>query len=191
MALLKIAQIGEPVLREKARELSADEIGSENIQTLIDDMIDTMRDANGAGIAANQVYEAVQICVIETRGNNPRYPYKPQIPLTVMVNPKIEPLDDEQFDNLEGCLSVPNLRGLVPRHARIRLQYLDREGNAQSAEYVGVSAGTFQHECDHLNGQLYVDKANPASLSTVENFARHHEAQAVAEATKVVERYGG
>ena len=72
MALLKIAQIGEPVLREKARELSADEIGSENIQTLIDDMIDTMRDANGAGIAANQVYEAVQICVIETRGNNPR-----------------------------------------------------------------------------------------------------------------------
>ena len=191
MALLKIAQIGEPVLREKARVLDLDEIRSDRIQTLIDDMIETMRDANGAGIAANQVYEPVQICVIETRGNNPRYPYKPQIPLTVMVNPKIQALDDEQFENLEGCLSVPNLRGLVPRHARISLEYLDREGEPQHGEFVGVSAGTFQHECDHLNGALYVDKANPATLSTLENFARHHEAEAVAAAIKVVERYGG
>ena len=192
MALLKIAQIGEPVLRERARRLSTAEIGSEKIQTLIDDMIDTMRDANGAGIAANQVYSAVQICVIETRGNNPRYPYKPQIPLTVMINPVITALDDEQFDNLEGCLSVPNLRGLVPRFARIHLEYSDRDGVAQSADYVGVSAGTFQHECDHLNGQLFVDKVtDPTSLSTLDNFARHHEAKCVADATKVVERYGG
>ena len=191
MALLKIAQIGEPVLREKARVLDLDEIRSDRIQTLIDDMIETMRDANGAGIAANQVYEPVQICVIETRGNNPRYPYKPQIPLTVMVNPKIQALDDEQFENLEGCLSVPNLRGLVPRHARVSLEYLDREGEPQHGEFVGVSAGTFQHECDHLNGALYVDKANPATLSTLENFTRHHEAEAVATAIKVVERYGG
>ena len=191
MALLKIAQIGEPVLREQARAVDPKIIGSDQIQTLIDDMIETMRDANGAGIAANQVYHALQICVIETRGNNPRYPYKPQIPLTIMINPQITPTSDEQFDNLEGCLSVPNLRGLVPRYAHINLQYLDRDGNSQSAAFSGVSAGTFQHECDHLNGQLYVDKAKPTTLSTLDNFSRHHEAQCVADATKIVEQYGG
>lgn len=191
MALLKIAQIGEPVLREQARAVDPQIIGSDQIQTLIDDMIETMRDANGAGIAANQVYHTLQICVIETRGNNPRYPYKPQIPLTIMINPQITPLSDEQFDNLEGCLSVPNLRGLVPRCAHINLQYLDRDGNSHSAKFSGVSAGTFQHECDHLNGQLYVDKAKPTTLSTLDNFSRHHEAQCVADATKIVEQYGG
>ena len=191
MALLKIAQIGEPVLREQARAVDPQIIGSDQIQTLIDDMIETMRDANGAGIAANQVYQALQICVIETRGNNPRYPYKPQIPLTIMINPQITPLSDEQFDNLEGCLSVPNLRGLVPRYAHIHLEYLDRDGNSHSSKFSGVSAGTFQHECDHLNGQLYVDKAKPTTLSTLDNFSRHHEAQCVADATKIVEQYGG
>ena len=192
MAILKIAQIGEPILRVPARELTAEEISSPEIQSLVDDMIETMRDANGAGIAANQVYQAVQICVIETRGNNPRYPYKPSIPLTVMINPKINPQGDDMFENLEGCLSVPNLRGMVPRHAKIQLEYLDRFGEAQSAEYVGVSAGTFQHECDHLQGQLYVDKVtDPTSLTTLENFTRHHEAERVAEATAVVARYGG
>ncbi|MEM7469227.1 MAG: peptide deformylase [Pseudomonadota bacterium] len=192
MALLKIAQIGEPVLRKTAKALTETEINSAQIHALIDDMIETMRDANGAGIAANQVYAPVQICVIETRGNNPRYPHKPQIPLTVMINPIITPLGDEKFDNIEGCLSVPNLRGLVPRHAYILVEYLDRDGNTQQAEYAGVSAGTFQHECDHLLGQLYVDKvADPTTLSTVDNFARHHEANRVAQATEVVARYGG
>lgn len=192
MALLKIAQIGEPILRTPATDVPPGEIGSPETQSLIDNMIDTMHDANGAGIAANQVYSSWRICVIETRGNNPRYPYKPAIPLTVMVNPKITALTEEKFDNLEGCLSVPNLRGLVPRYARIELQYLDRSGTPQQAEYVGVSAGTFQHECDHLDGQLFVDKVtDPTSLTTVDNFARHHEAKCVADATAVVKRYGG
>ncbi len=192
MALLKIAQIGEPVLRLRADEVTHAEISSPKIQTFVDDMIQTMRDANGAGIAANQVYAPVRICVIETRGNNPRYPYKPTIPLTIMINPVIEALTSEQFDNLEGCLSVPNLRGLVPRDAKISLQYLDRHGESQQAEYVGVSAGTFQHECDHLDGKLFVDKViDHSTLTTLENFARHHEAKCVADATAVVERYGG
>lgn len=192
MALLKIAQIGEPVLRASAQKIPVDEISSPTIQTLIDDMIQTMRDANGAGIAANQVYHSVRICVIETRGNNPRYPYKPAIPLTVMINPVIKALTDEKFGNLEGCLSVPNLRGIVPRDAKIHLEYLDRKGTVQQAEFVGVSAGTFQHECDHLDGQLFVDKVvDHATLTTVENFARHHEAKCVADATAVVERLGG
>lgn len=192
MALLKIAQIGEPVLRQRAAEINKDEIESNVIQTLIDDMIDTMHDANGAGIAANQVYRALRICIIETKGNNPRYPYKPAIPLTVMINPIIEPLGDDKFDNIEGCLSVPNLRGLVPRHAKISLQYLDRHGATHNEEYYGVSAGTFQHECDHLDGKLFVDRvSNHDSLTTLDNFLRHHEQAWAQHASEIVQRYGG
>ena len=98
------------------------------MQALIDDMIETMRAANGAGLAANQVAETLRIAVVEVRPGNPRYPYKPPVPLTVIVNPVIEPLDDEVEPINEGCLSVPNLRGEVPRHVNIRLRYSDRDG---------------------------------------------------------------
>src|ERR1051325_4109957 len=118
MAIRKIAQIGHPVLRQVAREVTSEELASPRIQAFIDDLIETMHDADGAGLAAIQVYEPVRIAVIEVR-NNPRYPYKPPIPLTVLVNPVLTPVDDEQFDNNEGCLSVPNLRGLVKRHGQI------------------------------------------------------------------------
>ena len=192
MALLKIAQIGEPVLREVAKPVDPNDIGSADIQAFVDDLIETMHDANGAGLAANQVYRPIRICVIETKANNPRYPYKPAIPLTVMINPVIEALSDEKFENLEGCLSVPNLRGLVPRYANIKLSFLDRNGEPQTQQYNGVSAGTFQHECDHLDGRLFVDIVeDPTSLSTLTNFTRYHEARCVEQATQVVERYGG
>src|SRR5262245_59489570 len=130
MSLRKIAIIGHPVLRKPTRELSREELASSAVQQLIDDMIETMRDANGAGIAVNQVYESLRITTIEVRPNNPRYPYKPAIPLTVLVNPRVEPLapDTETFDNYEGCLSVPDLRGLVPRFVEARLRAWDREG---------------------------------------------------------------
>ncbi len=120
MALRKIATIGHPVLRQTARELTREELASAPMQRLVDDMVDTMRDAAGAGIAANQVYEAVRICVIEI-ANNPRYPYKPNWPLTILVNPIIEATTDETFMNFEGCLSVPNLRGQVPRFTSVRV----------------------------------------------------------------------
>ena len=110
-----------------AREVTPDELAGDEIQRLIDDLIDTMHDANGAGIAANQVHEPVRIAVIEV-DHNPRYPYKPPIPLTVVVNPVIEPLDDELVEINEGCLSVPNLRGNVMRHVNVRVRYLDRDG---------------------------------------------------------------
>ncbi len=110
MALRKIATIGHPVLRQAARPLTRDELASAGVQRLVDDMVDTMRDAAGAGIAANQVHEPVRVCVIEIK-DNPRYPYKPNWPLTVLVNPVVEPTTDETFMNNEGCLSVPNLRG--------------------------------------------------------------------------------
>ncbi|MDQ3352167.1 MAG: peptide deformylase, partial [Actinomycetota bacterium] len=125
----EILTVGHPLLRKRAREVDPDELASKEIQTLIDDLVDTMRAANGAGLAATQVGEMVRIAVIEV-DHNPRYPYKPKIPLTVVVNPVIEPLDAELVEINEGCLSVPNLRGNVMRHVNVRVRHLDREGTA-------------------------------------------------------------
>ncbi len=124
MAVREILTVGHPVLRERAREVSAEELAGHEMQTLIDDLIDTMHAANGAGIAAPQIGVSVRIATIEVN-HNPRYPYKPPIPLTVVVNPVIEPIDDEQVEINEGCLSVPNLRGNVMR-ARQRPRPLAR-----------------------------------------------------------------
>jgi peptide deformylase len=185
-----IATIGHPVLRERAREVTADELRGAEVQTLIDDLIDTMRDANGAGIAANQVHETLRVAVVEVR-DNPRYPYKPPIPLTVVVNPVITPLDDELVEINEGCLSVPNLRGNVQRHVSIRLQYLDRDGVAHDEVKRGLTAGTFQHELDHLDGRLFVDRVtDPTTFTTWEQFERFHRAAFVERITKFVERVG-
>src|SRR5690242_14527817 len=124
VTLLKIAQLGNPILRERAREVTREELSSPEIQSFIDDLIETMRDANGAGIAATQVHRPIRIFVVEVK-DNPRYPYKPNIPLTIMVNPVIEPLTTETFENYEGCLSVPNLRGVVDRYAEVRVTGFD------------------------------------------------------------------
>ena len=191
MAILKIAHIGHPVLRQRARELTLDELQSADTQRFIDDLIETMHDANGAGLAANQVYNPVRICAVEVM-NNPRYPYKPNVPLTVLVNPVIEALGDARFDNYEGCLSVPNLRGVVSRAAEIRLTAWDRHGEPIDREVRGLTAGTFQHECDHLDGALFVDKvSDPKTLSTWTEFERYHMADFVTAARALVARYGG
>ena len=110
MTVLPIRELGDPVLRERAREVTPEELASPEMQTLIDDMIETKRAANGAGIAAPQVGESLRIAIAEVQPNNPRYPYKPPIPLTVLVNPVLEPLDDKLAAINEGCLSVPDLR---------------------------------------------------------------------------------
>ena len=191
MTLLKVAVIGEPVLRVPARALGADEVKTAQVQAFIDDLIETMRDADGAGLAAPQVFTSLRIAVIEVRGNNPRYPYKPPIPLTVLINPVLTPIGDETFDNYEGCLSVPDLRGLVKRHARLRVQYLDRTGAPHDVTVAGVSAGTFQHECDHLDGKIFLDRVtDPTTLSTWKNWDRHHKATFVESITQVVAKYG-
>jgi peptide deformylase len=187
----RIVEIGHPVLRERARELSTDELRSDEVQRLIDDMIDTMRAASGAGLAANQVGETVRVAVIEVREGNRRYPYKPPIPLTVIVNPVIEPLDDEVEQINEGCLSVPNLRGEVPRHMSIRLRYTDREGEEHEEVRRGLTAGTFQHELDHLDGILFLDRVtDPATLTTWDQFERFHREAFVERAREIVERTG-
>jgi len=190
MTIRKIATVGHPVLRQRAGEIGREELASPEMQTLIDDLIDTMRDANGAGIAANQVHEPVRIAVIEV-DHNPRYPYKPAIPLTVVVNPVLEALDDEQVEINEGCLSVPNLRGNVMRHVNVRVRYLDRDGVEHDEVKRGLTAGTFQHECDHLDGKLFLDRVvDTTTLTTWEQFERHHRDAFVARITEFVERVG-
>jgi peptide deformylase len=173
MAVLEIVTIGDPVLRQRALEVNPDQIETVEVQGMIDDMVETMRVAGGAGLAANQVGETVRIAVAEVDGINPRYPYKPPFPLTVMVNPVIEPLDSETVVINEGCLSVPDLRGDVERHLNVRLRYLDREGGEHDEVRRGLTAGTFQHEIDHLDGVLIVDRADPRTLATWEQFERH------------------
>jgi peptide deformylase len=190
MTIRKIATVGHPVLRQPAREVTAEELASAEVQRLIDDLVETMRDANGAGIAANQVHEPVRIAVIEV-DRNPRYPYKPPIPLTVIVNPVLEPLDDELVEINEGCLSVPNLRGNVMRHVNVRVRYLDRDGIEHDEVKRGLTAGTFQHECDHLDGRLFLDRVvDTTTLTTWEQFERHHRDAFVARITEFVARVG-
>jgi peptide deformylase len=122
---------------------------------------------------------------------NPRYPYKPDIPLTVLVNPVVTPLSEETFENFEGCLSVPNLRGRVRRFAHARVTGLDRNGGAFDQTFQGFAAGTFQHELDHLDATIFVDRITDSrSLTTWTEFERHHLAAWLKEAARVVEKYG-
>jgi peptide deformylase len=170
MAVRSIPQIGDPVLRIPTTDIT--DFDDPTFQTLVDDMIETMRDAGGAGIAANQVGVSLNVCVIGV-DRNPRYPYKPPIPLTVLVNPVIERIDDEQWLNNEGCLSVP-IRGDLYRDMNIRVTASDRHGNPFEQVYRGLSAGTVQHEVDHLKGGLIVDRMDDRStMTTWDNFAEH------------------
>ncbi len=190
MAIRKIASIGHPVLREPARDIAPDELKSREVQRFIDDLVETMRDARGAGLAANQIHEPIRVCAAEVR-ENPRYPYKPNIPLTILVNPKIEIVSERTFDNYEGCLSVPNLRGLVPRYTEIRLSALDRNGEVIDRRARGLTAGTFQHEVDHLDGVLFVDRVqDPTTLCTWTEFERFHKDGFVSRISELVAEFG-
>lgn len=191
MSLLKIAQIGHPVLRQRAREVSPEELASPEMQRFIDDLVETMRDANGAGLAAIQVYNPVRICAIEVK-DNPRYPYKPNIPLTILVNPVLTALTTETFDNNEGCLSVPNLRGVVPRFTELRVTALDRHGQPIDRVVRGLGAGTYQHECDHLDGIIFVDRVkDPTSFCTWAEFERYHREAFIKRIVPFIEKMGG
>jgi peptide deformylase len=190
VSVREILSIGDPVLRERSRELTVGEIRSPEVQTLIDDLIETKRAANGAGLAANQVGEPVRVAIVEVEPGNPRYPYKPPVPLTVIVNPEIEPLDAETVDINEGCLSIPDLRGEVPRSVSIRVRYNDRYGNERVEEQRGLTAGTFQHEVDHLDGVLFVDRADPRTLATWDQYERHRRDDFERRARELTDRVG-
>ena len=190
MSVRPIVTVGDPVLRARAREVTADELRSPAVLGLIDDLIDTMRAAGGAGLAANQIGELLRIAVVEV-DHNPRYPYKPPIPLTVVVNPVIEPVAAETVEINEGCLSVPDLRGTVDRHVTVRVRSLDRDGAEHEDIRRGMTAGTFQHELDHLDGVLFLDRVrDPTTFMTWEQFERHHRAAFVERAEALTARVG-
>lgn len=179
MAIRKIAQLGEPLLRERSSSVPLDELESDRLQTLIDDMIETMRDADGAGLAAPQIYEPLRLAVIEV-SDNPRYPMLESVPLTVLVNPVVTPEvpsgelgADDSVEMFEGCLSVPGVRGRVRRPRRVRVTAHDRNGKPFEFTWEGVRAAIVQHELDHLDGVLFVDRADSRSLTFLREYERH------------------
>jgi peptide deformylase len=173
MSILKVARLGHPVLRKITENVSQRELQSPALQKFIDDMIETMKEYDGVGLAADQVHESKQIAVLEV-ADNPRYPEKPRVPLTVLVNPTIAPLSEDMEEDWEGCLSIPDLRGMVPRYKSIRVQALDREGKEIDFVANEFHARVIQHEFDHLNGKVYLDRMRDFStLTFLQEFARY------------------
>ena len=164
--LLKVARLGHPAIRRTSEPVTDQQLGSQAVQALIDDMVATMRDADGVGIAAPQVHVPMQIIVIEVDGENPRYPGQPAVPLTVIVNPRLEAHGQEVLDGWEGCLSVPELRGRVPRWSRVTVSGLDRDARPLELEAHGFFARVIQHEVDHLNGRVFLDRMPDLSTLT-------------------------
>ena len=164
MSLLKVAKLGNPILRQIAQPIDLESLSPSNgeIQILIDNMIDTMREEDGVGLSAPQVFHSLQLVVIECSSND-RYPEVPEIPLTVLVNPVIKHYGEEKALGWEGCLSLNDLRGLVPRSKKITIEYFDREGKPITVDAEGFPAVVFQHEIDHLHGKVFLDRMTDLS----------------------------
>ena len=153
MTVREILKMGDPRLLRVAQPVTA--FDSDALHLLITDMLDTMRAASGAGLAAPQIGVDLQLVIFGSNARNPRYPDRPVVPPTVLINPVLTPLGDEQESDWEGCLSVPGLRGVVPRWSRIRYAGWDAAGERIEREVTGFHARVVQHECDHLIGTLY------------------------------------
>jgi peptide deformylase len=153
--ILKIEELGNPILREKAKPV--DNIRDDYIQELIDNMIGTVKEVNGVGVAAPQVNESYQIFIIYSHPN-PRYPDAPKTEPVEVINPKIISFSDEMVKEWEGCLSIPGIRGMVPRHKFISVEYTSRYGDKKTGELENFIARIFQHEYDHINGLLFLDR---------------------------------
>ncbi len=153
--ILEIAELGHPILREMAAQVK--NLEDEEIQNFIDNLITTAIEANGVGIAAPQVYESKRIFIISSRPNE-RYPNAPEMEPTAIINPEILSFSEEKEKDWEGCLSIPGIRGLVPRHKSIRVKYLTRDGKEVESEFSDFIARIFQHELDHLNGTVFLDR---------------------------------
>ncbi len=162
--ILTVAERGEPILQQRALEVA--DVHDPTIQTLIDAMLATMLAANGIGIAAPQVFASSRIIIVASHPNI-RYPDAPLMEPVVMVNPQILWLSDETITGMEGCLSVPGLRSPVQRAARLRVRYLTRLGEMLEADYAGFIARIIQHECDHLDGILFVDRVENETGATL------------------------
>ena len=153
MAVREILKMGDPRLLRMAQEVP--QFDTDALHLLVTDLLDTMRAANGAGLAAPQIGVDLQVVLFGSDERNPRYPDRPLVPRTVLVNPTITPIGDEQESDWEGCLSVPGLRGVVPRWGRIRYTGWDAFGDPIDRTVDGFHARVVQHECDHLLGKLY------------------------------------
>jgi peptide deformylase len=174
MAIRKIVRMGHPVLRRPAAPLAREDIASDATRRLIADMIDTLHDYGGIGLAAPQIGEPIRLAIVEIPEGGTRYGDIPGMPLTVFINPAITVLDPAAKGYWEGCLSVPGLRGFVERPQSIRVDYLDLEGKERSLELAGFLATVFQHEFDHLDGKLYIDRlADTRLLAFEEEFTRY------------------
>lgn len=169
MAIREIIRMGHPTLRKVARPLQLTELSGDYVRRLLEDMVDTLHQAGGIGLAAPQVDESVRLAIIEIPGGPSRYGEIPPVPLTVFVNPEIEALEGNTAGYWEGCLSVPGLRGFVERPQQVRIRALDLRGNQFAMKLNGFLATVFQHEFDHLDGRLYIDRLKDSSLLVFED----------------------
>jgi peptide deformylase len=192
---LKIVQVGDPVLRQTARPLTAKEVTGLEIQRLIDDMRETMHDAPGVGLAAPQIGLSIQLAVVEDReeflkeapaevlAERERKP----VPFHVLVNPKITYAPDPTLVFFEGCLSLPGFTALVPRTRHVRVECLDEHGKPKVIEASGWYARILQHEIDHLGGCLYIDRMRSRTFGTLDNFNRHWKSKTIDEVRNALE----
>jgi len=172
MSILKVAHMGHPVLREKAKPVDRAAIATPSVRQLIDDLIDTMREYHGIGLAAPQVHESVRIFVAGIEKEDKRTGETEIVPIAV-VNPEITALGRDLVEDWEGCLSIPDIRGKVPRNRRVRVRGFGRDGEALDMELEDFQARVFQHENDHLNGILFFDRMKSfETLAFLDEYSR-------------------
>jgi len=175
MAIRKVARLGHPVLRSPTRDVTPQEIRSPEMRRLVADMIETMHEYGGVGLAAPQVHESIRLAVLEFDGDSDRYPQQGDQPLLVVWNARVSVIDPTPSGFWEDCMSVPGLRGYVELLSKVRVDYLDDRGQPQRLTADGFLATVLQHELDHLDGVLYVDRIkDPARFAFIEEYQRYH-----------------
>jgi peptide deformylase len=175
MAVQSVIRMGHPTLRQVARPYPVDSIDSPSFQALIHDMRETLHAYGGIGLAAPQIDVSYQVAVIEIEDTSTRYGELERVPFSVFVNPVISVLDRDTAGYWEGCLSLPGLMGYVERPQRIKIDYLDETAEARTMEYQGFIATVFQHEFDHLQGKLYIDRMmDPTRFAFNEEYQAYH-----------------
>ena len=189
MTIREILKMGDARLLRVAKPVQA--FDTPELHALIRDMFETMRAAEGAGLAAPQIGVDLQLVVFGTDQPNPRYPDAPPVPKTVLLNPSITPMGDEEEEGWEGCLSVPGLRGLVPRYRRLRYRGFDPQGAPIDRTVDGFHARVVQHEVDHLDATVFVDRVRDTrSLCTWQEWDRHQREGFIAQVKQIVARWG-
>jgi peptide deformylase len=178
MAILKVARMGHPVLRARAKAIDPAAIGSPRIQQLIDDMFETMTEYQGVGLAAPQVHESLRLFVAGFATNDDEDEERARVPLMAMINPEITPIGQETVEDWEGCLSIPDIRGRVPRARQISVRAYDRKGRRLELKASGFTARVIQHETDHLDGVLFFDRMRSfETLTFLDEFGRYWTAE--------------